>query len=145
MTRMGIIDHGHNETDSGRPARLGNTSLLGDREIENTLGRSLRWRQSLHLCHATCQLLYTVPGIAPRLRAIAKPLLTDYPPTPDVIPSRQQHPLNFSTILVRIPAVFLFPSPYVIRNAIVEARCNSLRRKNIRQHFFQRQAKTVTL
>jgi hypothetical protein len=30
---------------------------------EQPFGRSLPWRQSLHLYHATCQLLYTVPGI----------------------------------------------------------------------------------
>src|SRR3989338_6192926 len=31
--------------------------------LERPLGRSLAWRHILHLSHATCQLLYTVPGI----------------------------------------------------------------------------------
>jgi hypothetical protein len=40
--------------------------LAARRDAENRegpLGRSLPWRQSLNRSHASCQLLYTVPGI----------------------------------------------------------------------------------
>ena len=37
--------------------------------LEPPLGRSLPWRHILHLSHATCQLMYTVPGIALRPKA----------------------------------------------------------------------------
>lgn len=33
------------------------------------------WRQRLHLSHPICQLLHTVPRIAPELRSGGKPVL----------------------------------------------------------------------
>ena len=35
------------------------------KNLERPLGRSVAWRQSLHLSYAICQLLHSVPGSAP--------------------------------------------------------------------------------
>jgi hypothetical protein len=53
--------------------------------LERPLGRSLPWRQSLHLSHPTCQLLYTVPGIPPwNVAQINKIVMHDYVPVKEI-------------------------------------------------------------